>query len=190
MENEINVKEYQIYETTKDELITTIKADGSRIYTVELPYEVENVYVVVVDKSGYEQVFYSDNDKNSTFTYQLIEGWNLIAMVSDNTDLAPLKKVIQGNLWSWNGTEYEIASSPKATEAIWVYSPKATDGTVEVTKSEKQIRLHQGWNMVGPTSNTSSPLDADIIYSWEEKYQTILQDDILIQGVGYWIFTF
>ncbi len=67
----------------------------------------------------------------------------------------------------------------------------ATEVTVSGTKSDAEMTISTGWNLVGPVENSSAPAEATIIYNWNEIYESIATDQgVLLQGVGYWIFSF
>ncbi len=183
---EIGVKEYQVIDATTGEVIETIIADGSDQYSAVIPEGTE-VKLVVVDISGVTQSFYPENTNEQVTVYTLTKGWNLIATTGDNADFSDVE-----TLWGWNGSGYEVVSNPEATRAVWVYSESDKDKEL-VVKSEKSdvvIALNTGWNMVGPTKNCEAPESAQSIYTWTTKYNEVLSEtNILIEGVGYWIFS-
>ncbi len=53
------------------------------------------------------------------------------------------------------------------------------------------MTVETGWNLIGPVSNELAPSEATLIYNWNEVYESIAVDQgVLLQGVGYWIFSF
>lgn len=186
-EEEIGVKEYRIYNAETGELLETIAANGGP-YTYDLPEGVENVKVTVVDHNGMKQTFNPENGNVLTVFIDLQKGWNLIAMPGANADLSELERVTTGQFWGWNGSGYEVAKSLPACQGMWVYASEDVQTTIVVDKVETDFNLQPGWNMVGPTENVYAPEEAKAVFSWTEKYNELLESDILIQGIGYWMF--
>ncbi len=188
IEEEIGVKEYKIINATTGELIGTIMA-GAGTYIYELPEGV-TAKIIVVDNNGIETTEIPDNGNILATEYSLIPGWNLIAITGANADLAELKAATAGNLWGWNGSAYETATSPSACQGIWVYSEIAQQVTVSADKTQAEIVLESGWNLVGPTTTIRVPEVAHTVYSWNEVYEQVLKESgSLMEGVGYWIFS-
>ncbi len=187
VENEIGVKEYQIVDAS-GALIDTVQA-GEGSYSYELTSQ-SAVKLVVVDHSGYTQTFLPADGNELKVVYNLAEGWNLIAMPGDNADTSELEAATTGNFWAWNGIAYETVEVPVACQGIWVYAPKAVQTIVSYEKCNAEIILESGWNLVGPKENIKVPEVAHTVYSWNDTYQNIATEDaLLIQGVGYWIFS-
>ncbi len=185
---EVNIKEYQIVNATTGEVLEVV-VPGNGSYSTTLPEGVE-AKVVVIDNSGYAQTFIPADGNIVKVVYDLNEGWNLIAMPGDNADTTELKAVTVGNFWSWNGSAYNAETTPQPTQGTWVYAPKAVQTIVTAEKSNAVISLQPGWNLVGPTENMRIPSDAHTVYGWSKTYQQIVDEDaILIQGIGYWIFS-
>ncbi len=186
--DEIGVKEYQVVDAATGEIIEVVVA-GKGSYSTTLSKGVE-AKLVVVDNSGYAQTFLPADGNIVKVVYDLKEGWNLIAIPGDNADTTALEKVIVGDMWAWNGAAYETAETPAACQGIWVYAPKAVQTIVTTAKSDAEITLQSGWNLVGPKENIEVPEAAHTVYGWKETYQNIATEDgILIQGIGYWIFS-
>ncbi len=186
--DEIDIKEYHIINVTTNELINVVLA-GELNYSYELESGVQ-VKLVVKDNSGLADTYYPTNGKVESVEYNLTAGWNLITIVGENADLSALKAVVGNQFWAWDGSAYEVVTNPEPTQAIWVYSPMASDATITVEKSDATIELIQGWNMVGPVNNCKTPETATFIYSWNNIYQEVIKnDDMLIRKVGYWIFS-
>ncbi len=186
--DEIGVKEYHVVDALTGEILDVVTA-GEGEYSVQVAEGVQ-VKLVVVDNSGFKQSFYPENGNVVNVSYELSEGWNLIAMPGANADLSSLTGVIAGDLWGWNGTSYELVTVPTVGNAIWVYAPEAVQTTIKAEKVDFTLTLETGWNMVGPTENIVVPNKAYTIYSWNDIYQQIsVEDGVLLQGVGYWIFS-
>ncbi len=186
--DESGVKEYQVVNAATGELIEVVVA-GNGSYSVTLPEGVE-AKLVVVDNSGFSQTFLPADGNIVKVVYDLKEGWNLIAMPGDNAETTDLQKATAGDFWAWNGSAYETTENPAACQGIWVYAPKTVQAIVTAEKSDVDISLQSGWNLVGPKENITVPETAHTVYSWNETYQEIADENaVLIQGIGYWIFT-
>ncbi len=189
---EVGVKKYVIKDSS-GYVITTVLADGSNSYEVELPKGVTDVVIEVVDNDGSSQTYApEDGNKQITF-YDLEKGWNLISITSDNADLTELKKVASGAIWAWNGESYTSVESAEATNAVWVYMNSEKQVKIIGERSDAKINLSSGWNLVGPVENCHIPEKALSTYTWEsnnEMYQNINKGSILQEGIGYWIFSF
>lgn len=182
VEEEISVESYQIVDKY-GKIIQTLIADGSGSYSITLD-SFEDVTLKVVDNTGFSQTFLPEDGNIKITNYQLQEGWNLIAVTSENADLSELDQA-----WIWNGTSYETVENAEPTAALWVYSDVRKEISVKGTKTLKEISLKSGWNMVGPIENCKNPENAHTVYSWKDIYNEIIGNDkILIEGVGYWIF--
>ncbi len=188
VEEEVGVKEYQIVDAITGVIIDVVTADGSGSYSLVLDSDNE-VKLVVVDNSGYTQTFVPADGNILKVVYDLKEGWNLIAMPGDNADTDALKDVTVGGMWAWNGIAYETTEAPAACQGVWVYSPKTVQVVVAAEKSDAEISLQPGWNLVGPKENIKVPEAAHAVYSWNETYEELLQGGTMIQGVGYWVFS-
>lgn len=189
VEDEIDVKEYQIINAETKEVIEVVLAVGADFYSITVPEGIE-IELDVVDKSGVKQTYKPAAGDVKITVYNLSQGWNLIAVTADDVDLGTLKDETVGVVWGWNGTSYEVVESAEATQGIWVYSPTAKKVTMTGTKSNRSIKLSGGWNMVGPVENDYIPAGAATVYSWNEVYDIIAGDHkILVEGKGYWIFS-
>ncbi len=184
---EIGIKEYQVVDATTGELIEVVTA-GKGAYSLTLPEGVD-AKLVVVDNSGYTQTFVPADGNEVKVVYDLNKGWNLIALPGDNAGTTALKALTVGGFWGWNGTAYETTSTPAACQGIWVYAPKAVQTIVTAEKSDAEISLQPGWNLVGPKENTQVPEAAHTVYGWNETYEELLKGGTMIQGIGYWIFS-
>ena len=187
LEGEIGVIKYQVINAETGELIEEIDATGKSSYTTTLPDGVK-AKLVVVDNHGSQTYFPMDGNIVTT-PYELVKGWNLIAITGDKADISKLESVAIGPLWAWNGSNYVRTTAPTATQAIWIDSVKETTVNVSAEKSEAKVTLNTGWNMVGPTNNESIPKGAMSVFTYDDTYNAITeQDKLLIRGVGYWIF--
>ena len=170
-------------------VVATVIATGQTSYQVETGSK-KKVRLVVVDNFGSE-VYIPQNGNLITTPYPLKKGWNLIAMTGNHADISALKSVTDSKLWTWNGACYDEVVEPTATEAFWVKSNFTTHVEVTAEWSECKIKLNPGWNLVGPTTDSYSPKEVESIYCWNKKYEKVLKStNVLMRGVGYWIFSF
>ena len=185
IDSELGVKEYQIY--INGRYHDTVMATGEKIYSYLLPEGVEKVDIKAVDFDGYFQIFNVSSDQNLTTNYSIKKGWNLISIIGDGADLSSLKKL--GTIWTWNGSNYEKSEQVDAYRGIWIQSYISTNVVVYSQKSEMDATLKIGWNLLGPANNVEAPADKTI-YSWSDTNNYILEKhNLLLQGVGYWIFS-
>ncbi len=186
---EIDVKEYQIYDLQSGELLGIILAgDGS--YTFKLPAKSLDVYVLIVDHSGYTQRVSPEDNNVVVVAHELEEGWNLLSIHGDNADLSELEKVMVGNMWTWEDGQYVAKAAPEVTQGFWVYSAVATTIQIKADRADDEINLVTGWNLVGPTDNSYMPAGVISAHTWNDSHQDLLEAGILLNGVGYWLFSF
>jgi hypothetical protein len=181
------VKEYRLVDLN-GRIIQVIAADGSGSYSIILD-ELVDVQLVVVDRSGSSQIFYVEDGRIVTVNYTLEKGWNLIAVPGNGADMSEVKAVAVGALWRWDGYKYVETDAQKAYEGVWVYTTKAASVNVSAMKGEGTIMLMPGWTMAGPGNNVAVPDNVGAVFSYKQKYESILDKyDLLYQGVGYWFF--
>ncbi len=183
VEDEINVDEYQVIDVKTGEIIAVVESNNSGSYLVTLPEGVD-AKLVVVDHGGLSQTFFPEYDKVHTTNYDLNVGWNLIAITGEKADLSGL-----GTCWSWKGSGYEMVAEAKPCQGIWVYSENKRSVAVTAENSNAEIELVTGWTLAGPTENSYVPEKSLLVYSWNSIYQIVADDNILLRGVGYWIFS-
>ncbi len=187
IEDEIDVKEYQIIDAQSGEILAVITA-GQTTYSYELDNAVP-VKLNVIDNSGFQQSYYPENNNKMVTEYKLNKGWNLISLPGKNAELTELKSATTGEFWVWDGNTYQAATTPEIGAGFWVFAPEASSISISAEKSAKPIILTTGWNLVGPTENCPIPEAGFLVYSWNETYQSIVDDNAtLIRGIGYWIF--
>ncbi len=187
VDSEYNVNEYQVVNIATGELIATIPA-GQGPYSLTLEPGIE-AKLIVVDHSGFKQTFFPENGNSIVYNYPLTEGWNLITLPTNKAELSNLRKATVGDFWAWTGSSYRTANDEDQT--VWVYAETSKEVTVRAEKESSVVTLQQGWNLVGSLENIEAPSNAELIYSWNNKYQQIADENaILLQGVGYWIFSF
>lgn len=187
VQEEYDVKEYRLVDLN-GRIIQVIAADGSGSYSIILD-ELVDVQLVVVDHSGSSQIFYVEDGRIVTVNYTLEKGWNLIAVPGNGADMSEVKAVAVGALWRWDGYKYVETDAQKAYEGVWVYTTKAASVNVSAMKGEGTIMLMPGWTMAGPGNNVAVPDNVGAVFSYKQKYESILDKyDLLYQGVGYWFF--
>ena len=187
VQEERDVKEYQLVNVETGKVVDVIIANGSKTYaaTVEAGVVIE---LVVVDHSGKSQAFTPSNGNSLTVDYKLVPGWNLIATVGTDSDLSEVEAKTTGTMWSWDGAKYVKANHSKAFSGIWVYAPKAANVKATAIKAGSTLSLQPGWTLAGPTNNVNRPEDV-ITFAWASEYAEILEThEALIKGQAYWFF--
>lgn len=187
--SEADLKEFKVI--VDGILFETIRPDGSDYYSIAgLQVEADKVELVVVDKSGYNKSHLPSGSTNIVIeNYDLKPGWNLIAVTADKVDLKTIKKKAGRLIWGWNGSFYEPMTRADATNALWVFSKNGGKTYLVGAKASQPITLEVGWNMVGPTTDSDVPKEAHTTYWWDENYKIVEEDNGLLKGKGYWIFS-
>lgn len=187
-EQEIGVAEYQVQQLMNDVWTTVevLTAGAGRYETLINP--AYDVRLVVVDQSGFVQSFFPDLTGKARQAYTLNAGWNLLSLPLADADLTDLLGAVDGQPMIWNGSAYEIAEALNAGDAFFVYASEAVDVTISGTRSIEPLVLNSGWNLTGVTENQQAPAEASIIYTLDASYDEVTADDLLIEGVGYWIY--
>ncbi len=186
VEDERDVKEYQLVDADGN-VLETVVAKGLDSYSVTLD-EFTVVELVVVDNDGSRQTFTPTDGNEVTTTYNLVEGWNLIATIGDYTDLSKVEDATIGTIWAWDGNKYVATDAQDANQGIWVYAPVAKTVKATAIKAGATLILQPGWTLTGPSNNVDAPADA-VVFSWTTKYNEIIEKaNALIQGQGYWFF--
>ncbi len=187
VEEELDVKEYQLVDVVTGEVVATVVADGSNAYS-ETVEEGVTVELVVVDNNGSSQSFTPADGNVVSQTYELVAGWNLIATIGDNADLSEVEAATVGTLWAWDGSKYVATDAQDAFTGVWVYATEAASATATARKAGSTLTLQPGWSLAGPANNVSRPEGVNA-FSWTTKYNEVLDTyDALIKGQGYWFF--
>lgn len=187
-EQEIGVAEYQVQQLV-DGVWTTVEVLTAGAVSYEsLINPAYDVRLVVVDQSGFYQSFLPDLAGQARQIYALNAGWNLLSLPFADADLTDLLDAVDGLPMTWNGSAYEIAEALNAGDAFFVYASEAAEVTVSGTRTVEPLVLTTGWNLAGVTENQQAPLEASIIYTLDSSYDDVTADDLLIEGVGYWIY--
>lgn len=185
---EVGVASYQVEQLIKDRWVSVEElVAGAGTYESQINPEYD-VRLVVVDHSGFVQTFWPDVNGKARFVYTLKEGWNLFSLPLADTDLSELLANVDGKPMVWQDNQYVMVESLKAGQAFFVYSSVATEVTITGTATNSTLKLDSGWNLSGVTENQLAPAEATIIYTLDDSYQEVLKSDILLEGVGYWIF--
>lgn len=187
VEEELDVKEYQLVNVETGDVVATVIADGSNAYSVTVEEGVV-VELVVVDNNGDKQSFTPADGNIVSNTYELVEGWNLIATTGDNADLSEVEAATAGTMWSWDGSQYVASDAQDAFTGVWVYATEAASVTTTAIKAGSTLTLQPGWSLAGPANNVNRSEDVTV-FSWTSKYDEVLDTyDALIKGQGYWFF--
>lgn len=187
VEEEFNVKEYRLVDRN-GRVIEVVTAEGLDSYSVTLDQLIK-VSLIVVDKDGSTQKFSAEDGNIVTADYKLRKGWNLIAIPGNNADLKELKRATAGIFWTWDGQKYIRTNARKAYEGVWVYAAQPVSVNVSAVKADSTITLNPGWNLAGPANNVAVPDNVDAVFSYNQKYESILNNyALLCKGTGYWFF--
>ncbi|MBN2449418.1 MAG: laminin G domain-containing protein [Lentisphaeria bacterium] len=143
-------------------------------------------------------------------TIALHYGWNLVSFALQPINPAVEsvfafngQQVIAGVAWAYEGGGYVPVLEIEPTVGYWVYCPFANGATFTVhgVRTNRNIRLAQGWNLVGPVMRTvvseayeaygtgpggNGAVDLNSVMSIGadgEYYQT----DVMEPGRAYWI---
>lgn len=187
VEREVDVREYLVMDVQTGTIYAALTATGQNQYQATIPAGAQ-VQLVVVDHSGFHQTFLPQNAGKVSVSYDLQAGWQMLALPGEDADLSALTALVGDNLWIWTGTDYQKTQQIEPTQAFWIYLEEPATPTITANASNRPIELKSGWNMVGPVENCEIPAAADAVYSWDQIYQNILEQGVLIQGIGYWIY--
>lgn len=187
VDSEIGVKSYLVQQLIKGHWLTVEElAAGADHYetTIDPDFQVQ---LVVVDHNGFAQSFLPNLAGKAQFSYQLNAGWNLISLPLADADLSSLYAVIEGQPMLWLNGQYQPTQSINPGDAFFVYTD--TDATVSIsgTKCTLIPTLTKGWNLIGVTENQPLPANVNAVYTLNSIYQSVLDQNLLIQGTGYWI---
>ena len=187
-ENENGIREYKVVDKDNT-VISKVIADGSKQYAVTLK-STAHVKIIIVDKSGSQQIFTPDNKDVRTAVYNLKKGWNMIAVTGDYADLYELKSMSVGNMWAWDGEKYIVTDGQKAFTGMWVFALADSDNLkVPALKAGSNLIVDTGWTLTGPASDVARHKDITT-FSWNsDKYLPVIAvDNALKKGQGYWLF--
>ncbi len=193
VEEEIGVTSYAVEKKTENGWIRVFHTDnisGGVYAYLDIDGSMDDEYrLVVADNYGLTH-YVSVSSPGTVVYYSLDVGWNLLSMPLQDVDLAVVKKQC-GAIWTWNGSAYQIADSLVPFAGFWVYSDKKVELEVtgtEIIDSNWSRGIQPGWNLRGPFDNTLIPDWAEAVYSWKKVYNNLLNDSVLMRGIGYWIF--
>jgi uncharacterized repeat protein (TIGR02543 family) len=86
----------------------------------------------------------------STYDLNLAVGWNLIAATPGVT--------FPSQLFAWNGSSYQSATSATAWQGYWIKAASASSLTVTGATGPHTVNLTTGWNLIGNSMNTTATL--------------------------------
>lgn len=185
---ELGVSHYQVEQWIDGvwTAVTTVQA-GIGHYAVSINPDFAT-RLSVVDTDGFTQTFLPTIGGVATTQYPLAEGWNLLSMSLANADLSELLAVTEGEPMIWNGEQYEVANVVAPGQGFFVYTTQDTVVTITGQATTQPLMLQSGWNLAGVTENTEIPANVEAVYVQDKSYQNVLDQGILIEGVGYWIY--
>lgn len=187
-EAEIGVSHYKVQQFIDGQWVTIEELTAGAQSYESMINPAFDVRLLVIDQSGFTQSFLPDLAGKARVSYTLKTGWNLLGLPLDDADMSGLEAAIDGQPMVWNGVAYEVSNELQAGDAFFVYASAPAEVVVTGTKTVKAIELVKGWNLVGVTENQEAPVDAAIIYTLNEAYETVVEQAILLEGVGYWIY--
>lgn len=159
---------------------------GEDEYSVTLD-EFVIVELIVVDNDGSTQTFTPTDGNEVTVTYDLIEGWNLIAATGDYADLSGVEAAIAGTMWAWDGKKYIETDAQNANQGMWVYAAEDISVKATAIKANATLTLQPGWTLAGSSNNVDAP-EKSVVFSWDSKYNEIIEKtNALVQGRAYWL---
>lgn len=187
VEQELDVKEYQLVNVETGDVVATVVAEGSKGYSVTLAEGVV-IELVVVDANGEKQSFTPADGNIVNTDYNLTAGWNLIATTGDNADLSEVEAATVGTMWAWDGSKYVASDAQDAFTGVWVYATEAASVSATAIKAGSTLTLQPGWSLAGPANNVNRSEDV-VVFSWTSKYNEVLDTyNALMKGQAYWFF--
>ena len=109
---------------------------------------------VAQDASSNPNLASSSTDNTVTYartqSVALATGWNLVAGAAGTT--------FPSELWAWDGTEYESASTGAAWQGFWCEATSAQSVNMWTVPGPKTITLTAGWNLIGNCMSTAAAL--------------------------------
>lgn len=187
-DQEIGVKNYQVQQWIDGVWVTVETLEAGHLVYEAVINPAYDVRLLVEDANGFTQSFSPVNAGLAELSYELTVGWNLISIPFNDADLSEVSAAIEGAPMVWNGQNYEVAGDITAGTALFVYVADAAQATVRGTVADETLTLVSGWNLCGVTQNTLVPEEAEVVYTLDETYQSLLDQAVLIEGVGYWIY--
>lgn len=193
VEEEIGISKYTIEKLTSNGWVTvytTQKINGGPYTFIDQNGDLDTQYrLLTYDNYGIKTTT-SVNSPQSNIYLSLQKGWNLLSVPLKNADISRLKMQCS-LLWGWENGKYERLNNLEPYAGFWAYSNKevtllVTGDSPEETDWTRKLTL--GWNLLGPYSNTRKPDAIDNAFSWTNSYNSLLKDDLLMRGVGYWLF--
>ena len=192
-EEGIGVAKYAIEKKTENGWKTVYVTDdinGDNYSFVDENGDMSSEYrLITYDSYGTKSTTSVDSPQTKIYL-TLNKGWNLLSLPIKGADMSKLHNK-SGTIWGWNGTNYVKVELPEPFNGFWVYSE--IEETVLVTgqypdDTDWTKNLNTGWNLRGPYSNQRKPNYIDEAFSWTDSYNNVLEDNILMRGVGYWLF--
>lgn len=184
---EVGVQSYNVQQWVDSQwqTIHTVQS-GDKQYSYELPEMDASYRLLVVDHSGFSQIFTPENGQPQ-ITLQLETGWNLVSLPFAAEQL---DQQIQNPAWIWNEIDYVSTDTVDAQQGFWIYATESQEIEVVGTKTgQGVISLSKGWNLAGPAQNCPIPTGV-AVYGFDGTTQDLnLTSQTLVTGRGYWIYT-
>ena len=144
-------------------------------------------------------------------TLHLEYGWNMVSFgvtpVNPSVDSVFAfngQQVIAGVPWAYEGGAYVPAVTVKPTVGYWVFCPfeEGATFTVHGIRTNANINLEEGWNLVGPVYETNvletyeqygtgpngnGAVELDSLMGLDPGRGEYFNTDVMKPGLGYWI---
>lgn len=184
---EVGVESYNVQQWVDSQwqTIHTVQS-GDKQYSYELPEMDASYRLLVVDHSGFSQIFTPESGQPQ-ITLQLKTGWNLVSLPFAAEQL---DQQIQNPAWIWNEIDYVSTDTVDAQQGFWIYATESQEIQVVGTQTgQGVISLSKGWNLAGPAQNCPIPTGLTV-YGFDGTTQDLnFTNQTLVTGRGYWIFT-
>ena len=133
-----------------------------------------------------------------TFSLNINRGWNLVSVpTSPGVSVRELfGDSLIGEVWAWDGQQYENVTFLEPYEGYWMYSRDKTQvaitGQLDEELNNDGILLREDWNLFGPITVVDQPYLSAItggIWHWQNKQYTNvpLGEGVLSLGKAYWV---
>jgi Divergent InlB B-repeat domain len=118
---------------------------------------------------------------SDTFNLTLEAGWNLVAATPGAT--------FPSQLFAWNGSSYQSATSATAWQGYWCKVGSQQSVTVSGVAGPHTVNLTTGWNLIGNSMNGTATLTlpggvSAFVYDAASGYSSALS---LLPGQGAWV---
>ena len=117
-------------------------------------------------------------------TYNLVAGWNLVGLPIMNPAPAP------PSAFYWSGQAFRPASALIPERGYWVFADSASSSTHSGILADGIFRFVRGWNLYSPVSPSPVPTGITQAWQWralEQRLAPLQAGDVLFPGQAYWL---